>query len=65
LAPVHEEDANILHFSIPPAPGNLAELSDERVAGGTDLVAAAVLVSIGLDISLVSTVGVAVAKGGW
>jgi len=38
---IHEEDANTLHFSIPPAPGNLAELSDEdleRVAGGTDVV---------------------------
>jgi hypothetical protein len=65
---IHEEDANTLHFSIPPAPGNLAELSDEeleRVANGTDLVAAAVVVSSGLDISLVSTVGVTVAKEGW
>jgi hypothetical protein len=38
---IHEEDANTLHFSIPPAPSNLTELSDdelERVAGGTDLV---------------------------
>ncbi|HEX8893872.1 MAG TPA: NHLP leader peptide family RiPP precursor [Terriglobales bacterium] len=36
---VHEEDANTLHFSIPPAPTNLSELSDavlEKVAGGTD-----------------------------
>jgi hypothetical protein len=34
---IHEEDANTLHFSIPPAPAKLAELSEEqleRVAGG-------------------------------
>jgi len=34
---IHEEDANTLHFSIPPAPSNLTELSDdelEKVAGG-------------------------------
>jgi hypothetical protein len=38
---VHEEDANTLHLSIPPAPGNLGELSDadlEQVAGGTDVI---------------------------
>ena len=38
---VHEEDANTLHFSIPPAPSNLNELSDEdleKVAGGTDII---------------------------
>src|ERR1700761_6743177 len=36
---IHEEDANTLHFSIPPAPANLTELSDqdlEKVAGGTE-----------------------------
>jgi hypothetical protein len=34
---IHEEDANTLHFSIPPTPSNLSELSDdelEKVAGG-------------------------------
>ena len=39
---IHEEDANTLHLSIPPAPSNLTELSDEdlaKVAGGTDVVA--------------------------
>jgi hypothetical protein len=38
---IYEEDANTLHFSIPPAPSNLSELSDddlERVAGGTEFV---------------------------
>jgi hypothetical protein len=37
---IYEEDANTLHFSLPPAPTNLSELSDdelERVAGGTDV----------------------------
>ena len=44
---VHEEDANTLHFSLPVAPSNLSELSDEelqRVAGGTDVVIATLLV---------------------
>jgi len=37
---VHQEDANTLHFSIPLAPSNLNELSDEdleKIAGGTDI----------------------------
>src|SRR5215472_13986621 len=45
---IHEEDANTLHLSIPPAPANVTELSDadlEKVAGGTD-VASLVLVTI-------------------
>jgi Nitrile hydratase, alpha chain len=40
---IHEEDANTLHFSVPPAPTNSMELSDEdleKVAGGTELVVA-------------------------
>jgi hypothetical protein len=43
---IHEEDANTLHFSIPPAPSNLSELSDddlEKVAGGTDVLITAVV----------------------
>jgi len=39
---VHEEDANTLHFSLPPAPSNATELSDEdleKVAGGTEVIA--------------------------
>jgi hypothetical protein len=34
---IHEEDANTVHLSIPPAPAKLSELSDvqlEQVAGG-------------------------------
>src|SRR5215469_13531574 len=37
---IHEEDANTLHLSIPPAPTSLAELSEddlEKVAGGTEI----------------------------
>jgi hypothetical protein len=37
---IHEEDASQIHFSIPPAPRNVTELSDadlEKVAGGTDI----------------------------
>ena len=37
---IHEEDENTLHFSIPPAPPNTTELSDEeleRVSGGTEV----------------------------
>ncbi len=47
---IHEEDANTLHFSIPPAPANLSELSDEdleKVAGGTDI-SFAVSLTIGI-----------------
>ena len=39
---IHEEDANTLHFSLPPAPSNATELSDEeleKVAGGTEIIA--------------------------
>jgi len=39
---IHEEDANTIHFSIPPSPDQLSELSDEdleKVAGGTEFVA--------------------------
>jgi hypothetical protein len=48
---IHQEDANTVHFSIPPAPADLAELSDadlERVAGGTDITVAIVATAIGL-----------------
>jgi nitrile hydratase alpha subunit len=37
---IYEEDANTLHFSLPPAPANLSELSEdelERVSGGTEV----------------------------
>src|SRR3974390_2385628 len=47
---VYEEDANTLHFSIPPAPSNLNELSDEEldtVAGGTDIVISPIAIASG------------------
>jgi Nitrile hydratase, alpha chain len=67
---IHEEDANTLHFSIPQAPSNLTELSNEdleRVAGGTDvmlttLVAGAV---IGLVASAASAGGAITVQKGW
>jgi hypothetical protein len=46
---VHEEDANMLHFTIPPPPTNLNELSDEeleKVAGGTDVIALIVVATL-------------------
>jgi hypothetical protein len=46
---VHEEDGNTIHLSIPPAPSNLTELSDEdleRVAGGTDVAFTMAIVSL-------------------
>ena len=58
---VHEEDPNTLHFSIPPAPSNLAELSDEdleKVAGGTDVsVLGAMAITALIGISAGSAVG--------
>jgi hypothetical protein len=68
---IHEEDANTLHFSIPVAPSNLTELSDddlERVAGGTDLVLT-VTALFGAIASAASAAGasavVGVATGAW
>jgi hypothetical protein len=71
---IHEEDAHTLHFSVPVAPSNLTELSDddlERVAGGTDLVivTAAITAATGLVASAgtAATVSVIVGKatGAW
>jgi hypothetical protein len=69
---IHEEDANTLHFSIPPAPSNLTELSDddlERVAGGTDIVAtifSAVIAAVtGAASAATASVAVSVATKAW
>jgi len=46
---IHEEDASTLHFSLPPAPSNTTELSDEdlaKVAGGTEIIGLAASVSL-------------------
>ncbi len=69
---VHEEDAHTLHFSIPPAPANLTELSDEdleKVAGGTEIVSAAMITPVvasvlsGAAVSLGTALGTAKAAG--
>ena len=44
---IHEEDANTIHFALPPAPERSTELSDEeleRVAGGTEVIIAVLTV---------------------
>jgi hypothetical protein len=56
---VHEENTETLHFSLPPAPTNATELSDEdleKVAGGTEVL---VVLSVGFAaaISVVGAVG--------
>jgi hypothetical protein len=61
---IHEEDANTLHFSIPPAPANAEELSDEdleRVAGGTEIGIAVAVSMAGLAASVLGTA----ASGAW
>jgi len=62
---VHEEDAKTLHFSIPPAPSAMTELSDEdlqKVAGGTEV---AVVVSVALSVATLATsIGRSVTDGG-
>jgi hypothetical protein len=60
---IHEEDANTLHFSIPPAPANLNELSDEdleRVAGGTDIAVTLVVAQITISLGIGAAAGVSV-----
>jgi len=61
---IHEEDPNTVHFSLPPAPTNVSELSDDelqRVAGGTELVLA-IPMSIALGLITGSLIGTAVAN---
>jgi Nitrile hydratase, alpha chain/Bacteriocin class II with double-glycine leader peptide len=73
---IHEEDSNTLHFSIPPTPANMNELSDEeleRVAGGTDVIvtvvtAFATVTAAGLSAAagvVISGVGAGAVKQGW
>ena len=70
---IHEEDANTLHFYLPPAPSNVSELSDEeleRVAGGTDVIGIGALVGIAATAAIATagvTAGAAATKivGGW
>jgi hypothetical protein len=67
---IHEEDANTLHFSLPPAPSNLTELSDldlEKVAGGTEffvgMVAGAAVLVGGLVTGASAGAAITVQKG--
>jgi hypothetical protein len=67
---IHEEDANTLHLTIPPAPGNLGELSDddlEKVAGGTEFFIAMGVVSVAAAAAsaMGSVAGVTKTSGGW
>jgi hypothetical protein len=66
---IHEEDANTLHFSLPPAPSNTMELSDEdleKVAGGTELIVIATVAWAAVTVaSAVVSGGVVTAKQGW
>ena len=60
---VHEEDANTLHFSLPPAPSNAMELSDEdleKVAGGTELV---ILTAVAVGTAAYASAAITVKKG--
>ncbi len=71
---VHPEDAQTLHFSLPPTPASVTELSDEdleKVAGGTEIMSI-VLATIGA-VAGVTAVGTAAGtaaavtktQGGW
>jgi len=64
---VHEEDDNTLHFSIPAAPGGVAELSDrdlERVAGGTEVVASVIITMVTLTVGTAGLCAGTLAAGG-
>jgi hypothetical protein len=63
---IRQDDAQTLHFAIPPASGNSAELSDaelERVAGGTELWIAADAVTVSAIVA--ATVSVEVKGSQW
>src|SRR5215469_16007413 len=68
---IHEEDANTLHFSLPPAPSNAAELSDadlEKVAGGTEVIVATATIAVAWSVVVGSGAvasAVETAKRGW
>jgi hypothetical protein len=65
---IHEEDANTLHFSIPPAPSNLSELSDddlEKVAGGTDVAITTFIASAIVSAGVTAEAAATKVLGGW
>lgn len=62
---IHEDDANTVHFAIPPAPVSEIELSDEeleRVAGGTEIVIA---VSVAATVAIATASIFAPRSSGW
>jgi Nitrile hydratase, alpha chain len=64
---IHEEDTNTLHFSIPPPPANVTELSDEdleRVAGGTDVVITAAVTTFAVGVGLTGAWATAIYSSG-
>jgi hypothetical protein len=66
---VHEENAETLHFSLPPAPTNATELSDEdleKVAGGTKVIAV-LSVTVSAALTIIGSVGgvAATVSNGW
>ena len=67
---IHQEDTNTVHFSIPPAPADLTELSDaelESVAGGTDVFTTlAVCLTAAFTVAgTIASARVTVAEEGW
>ena len=65
---IHEDSANTLNFTLPPTPSNSAELSDEeleKVAGGTEVIAATVALSVVTALSAAVGIQYGVKQGGW
>jgi hypothetical protein len=63
---IHEEDANTLHLTIPPAPSSLTELSEddlEKVAGGTEIGVATGIILATASAALVTAVGAGIGGG--
>ncbi len=66
---VHPENAQTLHFSIPPTPASVAELSDEdleKVAGGTEIVVATIAATLAVGtaaVTVASAAGVTMRQG--
>ncbi len=71
---IHEEDPHTLHFTLPPAPSNVSELSDdelERVSGGTEIIimatvlAASITAGTAVGTAIGTAAGATVSSYGW
>jgi hypothetical protein len=67
---VHEEDPNTMHISLPLPPANVGELSEddlEKVAGGTDIIGAAIIGAIAATVAAGATIAndQTRARAGW